>query len=170
MNKPKKLVKGGLRIEDLPYQLFAPDDSGLPWKPPHLWTPKEIQDLVIESLGVDCMAARGYQILLKLWAPSRTTELGLERSDYTLKNQAVEACVGQVLRMGRDAFSDPARFPSGPTATYGEWMIFRINQRQIHQINSHKVAYVNDDRLLGPTNDPAAVLSGMRIETDWAGQ
>lgn len=157
------------RIETV-NEILAPDDSGFSWKPPHEWTYKDIHELVMENLGVDCIFPRGYQLLIKLWAPASKTDFGLARTDHTLRNDSVETSIGRVLRMGRDAFNGDKRFPSGPLTTYGEWGIFRVGQRQIMEVNNQRVAFINDDRFLGPTSDPAKITTGIKLEFDWTGQ
>lgn len=149
---------------------LAPDDSGRPWKSPEEWSKEEIHQLVIDHLGVDEVFARGYQLLVKLWSPPENDEYGLSRPDHDVRNQTIETTMGVVLRMGRDSFSDKGRFPSGPTVTYGEWAIFRGGQRQLQEINGEKIAFISDDRFLGPCDDPSKVVTGVKLEFDWAGQ
>ena len=169
---PIKLTEQGVEqgVNPIPHLPLAPDDSGNFWKPPHLWTREEIKQLVLDHIGMDVVFARGYQVLIMLWQPPQMTDYGLERTDHSLRNESVETCIGMVLRMGKDAFSDPKRFPSGPIITYGEWGIFRVGQRQIMEVNGKRIAYTNDDRALGPTSDPENVTTGIKLEFDWAGQ
>ena len=149
---------------------FAPDDSGFEWKHPELWTPKEIHELVMSEVGVDETYPRGFQILIKLWTPSKIMPNGLERTDHEIKKLMTMCTIGKILRFGRDAFTDPARFPSGPLVTYGEWGLFGISQRQ--QIGKHdqRLALLSDDRFLATDTNPEDLQTAFEIEHEWADQ
>lgn len=149
---------------------LAPDDSGLNWKPIQEWTEEEIHNLVIEHVGRDETFARGYSILIMLWSPPKVDEYGLEYTEQSLRNKSIESTMGLILRMGADAFTDGARFPSGPLVTYGEWGIFRGGQRQVMEVDGKKIAFVTDDRFIGVTLNPTKITTGIQLEHDWAGQ
>ncbi len=115
------------------------------FKNPFLWTEDEIHDLVMREVGVDILYPRGFQVLVKIWTPSTKYDSGLDRPEHERRAQRITTRVGKVLRMGREAFRDPGRFPLGPRATYGEWMLFRSLERELIQVNNVFLANLNDD-------------------------
>jgi len=145
----------------------APDDTGALWKPPHQWTKEEVNELVLNEVGRDDVFARGYNVLVRLWFPPESDEDGLVKSDHAIKNTAVETTIGKILRMGRSAFGNPSRFPDGPLGTYGEWVMFRVGQRQIFEVNGIRLAHIADDRILGPVTNPEDIDTGVQMEFPW---
>ncbi len=138
-------------------------------KEPSEFTHQEIHDLVLNSIGVDQIFPRGYQLLIQLWKPSEIDANGLYTTDQEIKNTTQSTMIGKVLRMGNDAFKDPMRFPSGALATYGEWAIFRGSERQRIRQNGHDLAFVNDDRFLGVTIDPSQVQTHFDLQFEFSG-
>lgn len=124
------------------------------YKSPDYWTQEEIHNLVVDTIGVDEVFPRGYQVLIKLFEPKEVDSLGILRADRDIKEVVIGTMMGQILRMGRDAFDDKVRFPGGPTVTYGEWAIFRGSERQRIRLNGKDMAFVNDDRFLAVTTNP----------------
>ncbi len=139
------------------------------WKHPKLWTEGEIQSLVKDTLGVDETFPRGYQLLILLWRPSEQDANGLYTTDQEIKNTTQSTMIGQVLRMGDDAFQDQHRFPSGPLVTYGEWAVFRGSERQRIRKNGHDLAFVNDDRFLGIDTNPATLQTHFDLQFEFSG-
>lgn len=123
--------------------------------PNKAWTEQEIHDLVIGAVGVDEVFPRGYLVLIKLLVPSVIDDAGMHRTDQMIKDINRSTMIGQILRMGPDAFKDEVRFPGGPTVSHGEWCIFRGSERQRIRLNGVDMAFVNDDRFLGVTTAPA---------------
>lgn len=140
------------------------------WKSPHEWSEEEIHEYVLKTTGQDIIKPRGYQVLIMLWKPSTVTEGGLSLAENTTKRQMLQSSVGLVLRMGKDAFTDEGRYPTGPWVTYGEWAIFRGNERQQVQVGSDiRLAFINDDRFLGTTDDPSITTTSFDLEFEYAG-
>lgn len=139
------------------------------WKAPDLWTEQEIKQLVLESIGVDEVYPRGYQLLILLWKPSERDHNGLYITDQEIKNTTQSTMIGKVLRMGHDAFKDEVRFPSGPLVTYGEWAIFRGSERQRIRKNGHDLAFVNDDRFLGVDQNPSTLQTHFDLQFEFSG-
>lgn len=140
------------------------------WKSPEKWTDKEIDNLVLNEVGVDETYPRGYQLLILLWKPAEVDANGLYATDQEIKNTTQSTMIGKVLRMGQDAFQDTRRFPSGPLVTYGEWGIFRGSERQRIRKNGHDLAFVNDDRFLGVDTNPGTLQTHFDLQFEFSGQ
>ena len=137
------------------------------WKSPFEWTDKEVHDLVISEVGADIVFATGFSVLLKLWVPNEK-EGDVYMPDILRRNDS--SVVGKIIGMGADAFMDTARFPSGPTHTYGEWCMFRPYEDQKFRIvGSHLLTKINDERVGLLTNDPDNVQSFLRLEEEYKG-
>lgn len=136
---------------------------------PFLWTEDEIHDLVMREVGVDILYPRGFQVLVKIWTPSEEYDSGLKRTEHNRRSERITTRVGKVLRMGREAFRDPGRFPLGPRATYGEWMLFRSLERELIQVNDIYLANLNDDRFTIMTTKPEAIQTTFDLEYEHNG-
>ena len=139
------------------------------FKDPFDWTSEEIHELVMQEIGQDTVFPRGYQVLIKLWMPSSTLESGLELTDHMQRNERITTTIGKVLRMGSEAFREVRRFPGGPTITFGEWGIFRSSERQLVQCGAHYLAFLNDDRFVGVTTNPAELKTTFDLEYEHVG-
>lgn len=146
----------------------APDDTGNSWKHPYLWTPSEIHELVMEEVGIDETAARGYQILVKLWTPPEEIN-GVAQLEQKRRDLMQQTCLGKVLRMGKECFTDKSRFPFGPRVTYGEWGLFRGNEKQKAEKNGIMLSSLHDDRFLWVEKNPLTLETSFSIGQDFAG-
>lgn len=136
---------------------------------PFSWTEEEIHALVMEHVGVDIVKPRGFQVLVKIWMPDEMYKSGLARTDQIRRNERITSTVGLVLRMGNEAFTDPARFPCGARVTFNEWAIFRSTERQLIQANGHYLAFINDDRFVAVTTDPENIQTTFDLEYEHNG-
>ena len=134
------------------------------WKSPFEWTDKEVHDLVIKEIGVDETFVTGYRLILKLWkADERKNGTYMPE---TLRNNDMTVA-GMIIGMGGDAFRDLSKFPSGPTHTYGEWVIFRPYEDQKIKKNGHTLTFINDDRICGFDTDPSTLQSALKLEEEY---
>jgi hypothetical protein len=146
----------------------APDDTGNSWKHPYLWTPEEIHNLVMDEVGIDESSARGYQILVKLWTPPEEIN-GIVQIEQKRRDLMQTTCLGKILRMGKECFTDKARFPYGPRVTYGEWGLFRNTEKQKIEKNGVMLATLYDDRFILVEKNPVTLETSFSISADWAG-
>jgi co-chaperonin GroES (HSP10) len=151
---------------------LAPDDSGRPWKHPRLWTPEAIHQLVMDEVGEDLLFPRGYTVLLKLYKPNQLTAGGLILPDHEVNKVTTQCTIGKVLRMGYEAWRDPARFPYGYRATYGEWVLFRGSERQKIKVTTSEesLAIISDDRIHFASDTPEKVITAFELEHEWAAE
>lgn len=151
-----------------PVQQHSPDDKMTAWKEPNMWSLAEIEKLVMDEVGCDLIVPRGYNVLVSLWVPPEMDDHGLHLTDHAVKKGTIQSTLGKIIRMGADAFTDRARFPSGPTVTYGEWGIFRGSERQPIGINGKRLALIHDDRFIAATGDPNSLQTSFELEFEWA--
>jgi hypothetical protein len=145
---------------------YAPDDSGREWVNPWLWTPNEVHDLVMENVGIDETFVRGYQILIKLWHPGEKMSNGFYNTPQKVRDIMQRCMIGKILRMGKECFTDKARFPAGPRFTYGEWAVFRGVERQKAEKTGIMLASVHDDRFIMADDNPDTLVTTLELERD----
>ncbi len=136
---------------------------------PDQWTPEEVHNLVMREVGVDILYPRGFEILVKLWMPPEEDGTGIASTDHSRRNERITTRVGRILRMGPEAFRDPARFPAGPRATYNEWIIFRSMERDLIRVNDHYLAHIHDDRIRLMVTHPELVQTTFDLEYEHNG-
>ena len=139
------------------------------FKHPADWTSEDIHELVMKEVGVDILYPRGFEILVKLWMPPEEDGTGIASTDNSRRNERITTRVGRILRMGPEAFSDPARFPAGPRATYNEWIIFRSMERDLIRVNDHYLAHIHDDRIRLMVTQPELVQTTFDLEYEHNG-
>lgn len=149
---------------------YAPDDTGREWKHPLLWTHEDIHQLVMDEIGCDEIAVRGFNVLVKLWEPERKTSSGTMLSEVERRKEMQQCRIGKVLRMGIECFTDRARFPFGHRITYGEWASFRGIERDKYQKNGIMLAGVHDDRFIISDKNPQTLQTSFDLERDNFGQ
>jgi hypothetical protein len=149
---------------------YAPDDTGREWKHPLLWTHEEIHQQVVDEIGCDDIAVRGFNVLVKLWLPDEMTSSGTKRSEVERRKEMQMCRIGKVLRMGMEAFTDRARFPFGHRITYGEWATFRGMEKDKYQKNGIMLAAIHDDRFIISDKNPETLQTAFDLERDGFGQ
>ena len=87
------------------------------------------------------------------------TKGGVLLSDQTVEETQVATNVGLVLAIGPDAYSDKERFPNGPWCKEKDWVIFARYAGSRLNIEGGELRILNDDEILGTTDDPESILS-----------
>jgi len=149
-------------MKDKFFYEFDSHEEGL--KSPFDWTKEEINEHVLSVLGCDKDFPTGYNVLVKLWIPPEENEYGVMLTEHSRTKEMLTSVTGQVLRMGKSAFRDRARFPTGPLITYGQWGLFREHTRQVVQRNGHRIAYIHDDRFVAVVEDPASLKTAFELQ------
>ncbi len=67
----------------------------------------------------------GYKILIAVPEINEKTEGGLYMPDKLKQAEETASIIGFVLKVGVEAYSDPAKFPDGPWCKEGDFIIFR---------------------------------------------
>ena len=101
----------------------------------------------------------GWRILVLPHRGQGKTKGGVLLSDQTVEEAQVATNVGLVLAIGPDAYNDKERFPNGPWCKEKDWVIFARYAGSRLNIEGGELRILNDDEILGTTNDPESILS-----------
>ena len=101
----------------------------------------------------------GWRILVLPHRGQGKTKGGVLLSDQTVEESQVATNVGLVLAVGPDAYNDKERFPNGPWCKEKDWVIFARYAGSRLNIEGGELRILNDDEILGTTDDPESILS-----------
>ena len=99
----------------------------------------------------------GWRILVLPFKQKEKTKGGIILADDTVERSQVASTCGLVLDMGPHCY-DKERFPEGPWAKKGDWIIFARYAGSRLPIEGGEVRLLNDDEVLGTIKDPESVL------------
>ena len=101
----------------------------------------------------------GWRLLVLPHRGQGKTKGGVILSDKTVEETQIATNVGLVLAVGPDAYNDKERFPNGPWCKEKDWVIFARYAGSRLNIEGGELRILNDDEILGTTNDPESILS-----------
>ena len=101
----------------------------------------------------------GWRILVLPHRGQGKTKGGVILSDKTVEETQIATNVGLVLAVGPDAYNDKERFPNGPWCKKNDWVIFARYAGSRLNIEGGELRILNDDEILGITDDPESILS-----------
>ena len=101
----------------------------------------------------------GWRILVLPHRGQGKTKGGVLLSDKTVEETQIATNVGLVLSVGPDAYNDKERFPNGPWCKEKDWVIFARYAGSRLNIEGGELRILNDDEILGTTDDPENILS-----------
>jgi co-chaperonin GroES (HSP10) len=101
----------------------------------------------------------GWRILVLPHRGKGKTKGGVLLSDKTVEETQIATNVGLVLEVGPDAYNDKERFPNGPWCKKKDWVIFARYAGSRLNIEGGELRILNDDEILGTTDDPESILS-----------
>ena len=101
----------------------------------------------------------GWRILVLPHRGKGKTKGGVILSDKTVEETQIATNVGLVLATGPDAYNDKDRFPNGPWCKEKDWVIFARYAGSRLNIEGGELRILNDDEILGTTDDPESILS-----------
>ena len=101
----------------------------------------------------------GWRILVLPHRGKGKTKGGVILSDKTVEETQIATNVGLVLAIGPDAYNDKDRFPNGPWCKEKDWVIFARYAGSRLNIEGGELRILNDDEILGTTDDPENILS-----------
>ena len=101
----------------------------------------------------------GWRILVLPHRGKGKTKGGVILSDKTVEETQIATNVGLVLAIGPDAYNDKDRFPNGPWCKEKDWVIFARYAGSRLNIEGGELRILNDDEILGITDDPESILS-----------
>jgi len=98
-----------------------------------------------------------FQILTVLPEIDEEYESGLAKAKTTIHYEEVLSPVLFVVKLGPDAYKDPARFPSGPSCKVGDFVIVRPNTGTRLKIHGKEFRIINDDSVEAVVQDPRGI-------------
>lgn len=99
----------------------------------------------------------GYKLLCAYPEIERTYKSGLIKADTTIHAEEVTSVVLYVLRVGPEAYKDANKFPNGPWAKEGDFVICRSYSGTRIKIHGKPYVLINDDMVEGTIEDPRGV-------------
>ena len=101
----------------------------------------------------------GWRLLVLTHRGQGKTKGGVILSDKTVEETQIATNVGLVLAIGPDAYNDKERFPNGAWCKKNDWVIFARYAGSRLNIEGGELRILNDDEILGTTDDPESILS-----------
>jgi len=102
----------------------------------------------------------GYKILCAIPEAEQKfedSEVGLIKSDETMRNEEVLTTVLFVVEMGPDCYLDKTKFPTGPWCKKGDFVLVRPNSGTRLVIHGREFRIINDDTVEGVVEDPRGI-------------
>jgi co-chaperonin GroES (HSP10) len=101
----------------------------------------------------------GYRILCAVPEVEKEYEgdLGLIKSDETIRNEETLTTVLWVVELGPDCYKDPSRFPTGPWCKKGDFVLIRPHAGSRLVIHGREFRIINDDSVEGVVQDPRGI-------------
>ena len=118
------------------------------------WKPREDGDIRLAS---QLPEPKGYKILIALPEIEEKTEGGIIKSSESRHEESIATVVGWVMSMGPDAYTNYARFPSGPYCQVGDWVVFRAFSGTRIKVQGREFRLINDDTVEAVVEDPRGV-------------
>lgn len=112
---------------------------------------------VVDTLRALLPQPAGYRMLIAIPVLKAHTAGGIAKPDDLLERERLATVIGYVVALGKDAYSDAAKFPNGPWCTEGDWVIFRNYSGTRFMIGGFEFRTVNDDAIDAVTNDPTGI-------------
>jgi co-chaperonin GroES (HSP10) len=120
--------------------------------PPEAETPEEKATLLPEPAG--------YRLLCMVPDVSEKiagTELDLLKPSDMVRSEEHSTTVLFVMRVGPDAFKDPAKFPNGAWCKTGDFVIVRAYAGTRFKIYGKEFRIINDDQVEAVVDDPRGI-------------
>jgi co-chaperonin GroES (HSP10) len=101
----------------------------------------------------------GYRILCAIPEVEKEydSDLGLIKSDETIRNEELLTTVLFVVDLGPDCYKDETRFPSGPYCKVGDFILVRPHAGTRLVIHGKEFRVINDDSVEGVVEDPRGI-------------
>lgn len=103
---------------------------------------------------------KGYRILCAIPEAEKTfedSEVGLVKSDETMRIEEVLTTVLFVVDMGPDCYKDTEKFPTGPWCEKGDFILVRPNAGTRLIIHGREFRLINDDSVEATVQDPRGI-------------
>ena len=110
-----------------------------------------------DSIKLKLPQPAGYRLLITLPDVSAKTEGGVYIPDSLKAAEEVASILGFVLKVGPQAYNDPARFPDGPWCKEGDFVLTRAYAGTRFKVFGREFRLLNDDQVDGTIEDPRGV-------------
>lgn len=103
---------------------------------------------------------QGYRILCAIPEAEKTfeeSEIGLIKSDDTVRMEEVLTTVLFVVSLGPDCYQDKEKFPTGPWCKQGDFILVRPNAGTRLLIHGKEFRIINDDSVEAVVQDPRGI-------------
>jgi co-chaperonin GroES (HSP10) len=100
---------------------------------------------------------RGYRILCMVPQIEEKYESGIIKADAVIKSEEQTTVVLFVIKLGPEAYADPARFPSGPWCKEGDFVLVRAYAGTRVKIHGREFRIINDDTVEAVVEDPRGI-------------
>jgi chaperonin GroES len=107
-----------------------------------------------EELRAKLPKPAGYHILIAIPEVSDKTLGGVYIPDKRRGEEETASIIGYVIATGPDAYSDTAKFPSGPWCGEGDFVIFRSYSGTRFKVDKQEFRLINDDTVEAVVEDP----------------
>ena len=127
--------------------------AAVPWEPKtESMTDEQFEALVPRPVG--------YHLLIAMPEVKETFgDSGIIKTNSAVRDETLLSMVGLVLDMGKEAYSDDKRFPSGPWCEVGSYVMFRSNSGTRFKVGGKEYRLINDDTVEAVVTDPTAIRS-----------
>jgi len=103
---------------------------------------------------------KGYRVLVALPDVQDTfSGSSVIKTDSQKHKDYITTIMGIVVDIGKDAYKDKERFPSGPYCEQGDFVMFRMNTGTRFSVNGKEFRLMNDDSIEAVIPDPRGVMA-----------
>ena len=110
-----------------------------------------------EEVSAKLPKPTGWRILVLPFKQKEKTKGGIILADDTVERSQVASTCGLVLDMGPHCY-DKERFPEGPWAKKGDWIIFARYAGSRIKIDGGEIRLLNDDEVLATVENPEDIF------------
>jgi co-chaperonin GroES (HSP10) len=100
---------------------------------------------------------KGYKILVTLTDIDEEFESGIIKPSQVVYHEQLLSNVLFVVDLGDMAYSDTARFPTGPWCKKGDFVMCRANTGTRFKIHGREFRLINDDSVEAVVEDPRGI-------------
>jgi len=99
----------------------------------------------------------GYRMLLAPLEVGKKTDGGIYLPDQRRADESAASIVACIVKMGPDCYQDNKKFPNGPWAKVGDWVIIPSYSGTHIKVKGMDFRIVNDDTIHAVVEDPRGV-------------
>ena len=99
----------------------------------------------------------GYRLLIALPKAEETSSGGIVLTQSTREREEAGSIVGEVIKMGPDAYVDDEKFPEGPYCKVNDWIIMRAYSGTRFEIDGEEYRLINDTSVEAVIDNPRGI-------------